>query len=279
MAGQYEAIHWIGCSSYEDMQFYEIGHQKCTPEYSFGPIIRDRYVLHYVVSGKGKLFLEEEEYEVSEGQAFVIPSGVPAYYQADKETPWYYIWIQFNGPKSAELLERAEVSVKEPVFTFGDEGKNVRKCLMEIVDRHDEEYFCMGKLYEFFQIMVNTSAKMDIKKVGSDSAQQYVRRVTEYINEKYSEPIRIQEIADYCGLDRSYLGKVFKADTGYTPQEYLLLVRMQKAKALLETSDMPVKHVGYSVGYSDPLAFSKAFKLETGISPREYRKYGKNKLG
>ncbi len=274
MAVHYEAVHWIGYNSYEDIQFYEIGHQKCTPEYEYGPIIRDKFILHYVVSGKGRLILEGKEYEVCEGQAFVIPPGVLGYYQADKETPWYYIWIQFNGPKAVELLERAGVSVKTPMFSLGGEGENAQKCLMEIVEHHEEEYLCIGKLYEFFQIVVNASAKMDLKKESGEAAKQYVLRVMEYIAEKYSEPIRIQEIADYCGLDRSYLGKVFKVDTGHTPQEYLLMVRIQKAKALLTTSDMPVKHVGYSVGYSDPLAFSKAFKQEVGVSPKEYRRYG-----
>ena len=92
-----------------------------------------------------------------------------------------------------------------------------------------------------------------------------------YIAEKYSEPIHIQDIADFCGLDRSYLSKLFKEVTGYSPQRYLLTYRIKKAKELLESTELSIQHVSYSVGYNDPLAFSKFFKQETGLSPTQYR--------
>ena len=105
-----------------------------------------------------------------------------------------------------------------------------------------------------------------------DNSLKYLRNVIQYISQKYSEPIRIGEIAKHCGLDRSYLSKLFKNATDMTPQEYLLSFRMNKAKELLKDSSISVQNVAYSVGYNDPLSFSKFFKRETGLSPSEYRK-------
>ena len=108
----------------------------------------------------------------------------------------------------------------------------------------------------------NTSEYIPLKEIAA----------RQHISQKYSEPIRISEIAKHCGLDRSYLSKLFKNATDMTPQEYLLSFRMNKAKELLKDSSISVQNVAYSVGYNDPFSFSKFFKRETGLSPSEYRK-------
>ena len=95
--------------------------------------------------------------------------------------------------------------------------------------------------------------------------------LTGYIVENYSQKIKINELADYVGVNRSYLASSFKKATGYSPQEYLLSIRMERAKSLLETTDLPVNTISNSVGYSDQLAFSRMFKRYAGVSPTTYR--------
>ena len=276
MAIEYEAIHWLNYSSYEDLRFYEIGHQKCPAGYGYGPIIRDKYILHYILSGEGYLSMDGKKFPVQEKQAFVIPPGVLGYYQASMEKPWNYIWFQFHGPKATELLKQAGVTRKSPIFVPGASCEELEKCLWDILASPTAEYTCIGKLYEFFQQLILLSTNRQQAPDKADPTLQYVRTVINYISEKYSEPIRIQEIADYCGLDRCYLGKIFKGATGYAPQKYLIMFRMKRAKQLLKDSDIPIQHVGYSVGYNDPLSFSKVFKQETGMSPTDYRNMEKN---
>lgn len=265
-------IHWLDFSSYEDLRFFEIGYQKCYPNYGYGPIIRDKYILHYVLSGSGKLQLNGKITPVHSKQAFIIPPGVPGYYEADTSNPWTYIWIQFHGPKAAEMLEKAGITGKSPIFTPNGSYQDIEECLWNIINEPDAEYACMGRLYEFFQLLIYHSSQAPKAGEKTDSSLEYVHRVIHYISEKYSEPIHIQEIADYCGLDRAYLSKLFKGATGLTPQRYLINYRIDKAKQLLKNTNLPIQHVSYSVGYSDPLAFSKFFRQETGTSPTEYRK-------
>ncbi|MBQ7777001.1 MAG: AraC family transcriptional regulator [Lachnospiraceae bacterium] len=267
-----DAVHWLNYSTYEDLKFYEAGTQKCHPDYGYGPIIRDKYILHYVVSGKGRLEMDGKSFPVHEKQAFIIPPGVLGYYQADTQEPWHYIWLQFHGPKATEALQRAGLTRKHPIFTPAEDFTSLEDCLCDIMASPAEEYTCMGKLYQFFQLLVKYSSSPLQPQKKTEPALHYVQTVINYISEKYSEPIRIQEIADYCGLDRTYLGKVFKRATGYTPQKYLLQFRIKKAKDLLKNPDISIQHICYSIGYSDPLAFSKLFKQETGMAPTEYRK-------
>ena len=271
MALHYEAIHWLNYSNYEDLRFYEIGHQKCEPNYDYGPIIRDKFILHYVVKGRGRLEMDGQVFPVESKQAFVIPADVLSYYQADETEPWEYIWLQFHGPKAVEILQKAGLTRKAPVFVPDGSCAELESCLFTMLNNPFSEYATMGKLYEFFQQLIILSSRSCLDSDEEDAGLGYVRMVIQYIREKYSEPIHIQEIADYCGLDRSYLGKLFKTATGQTPQKYLMTHRMKRAIELLSDTDMPIRHVGFSVGYNDPLAFSKVFKQETGWSPSEYR--------
>lgn len=272
MAVHYDAIHWLNLSSYEDIRFYEIGKQQCERGYSYGPIIRDKYVLHYVLSGEGSLTINQKTFHIKEKQAFIIPPGVLAYYQASTSKPWHYIWLQFHGLKSSEIMLHTGLTQNHPVFIPNNNTKKMEDALFHILANPSDEYICMGKLYEFFHYLVELSSNHKAPETEENLSLKYTHMVINYITQKYSEPIHIQDIANYCGLERSYLGKLFKKVTGRTPKEYLIQFRMNHAKSLLQDTSIPIQHVSYSVGYSDQLTFSKLFKKETGVSPTEYRR-------
>ena len=83
--------------------------------------------------------------------------------------------------------------------------------------------------------------------------------------------ITIEDIAGVCGLNRTYFGKIFKEALGKTPQEFLLNYRMLKAAELLKLTSLSIGDVGLAVGYANQMHFSRAFKNNYGISPREWR--------
>ena len=129
----------------------------------------------------------------------------------------------------------------------------------------------MRSLYLFFHYLLEMTPDMAEKKEETEPTLNYVRWVIEYINQKYSDPIGVGSISEACGIDRSYLSKVFKYATGYTLQDYLIQFRVKRAKQLLKETSLSVQHVSYSVGYNDPFSFSKIFKKQTGMSPTEWR--------
>ena len=110
-----------------------------------------------------------------------------------------------------------------------------------------------------------------LKDVHDTEKLPHIKRTITYINDNYASKIKINELADHVGVNRSYLASSFKKATGYSPKEYLLTLRMEKAKSLLEKTDMLVNAVANSVGYTDQLAFSRMFKEYTGISPKAFR--------
>lgn len=266
----YDECYFVNYDSYEDLSLYEIGTQKCPPRYSFGPIIRENYVLHYILEGTGTLFLNEEEFHVSAKQAFITPPKLPAYYIADKDTPWNYIWIHFNGEKAFELLNSAGITSQNPVYIPTAPSEALESCILELLHNYNQEFLCISDLYRLFHHLIETSSA---KPEPNEQERQlkYIKDTINYITKKFNDPIKVTDIAEYCGLDRSYLSKIFKQATGYSPQEYLIYYRMCKAKQYLQDPSFSIQHVAYAVGYPDPFAFSKTFKKATGKSPSEYR--------
>ena len=142
----YDEVYFFNFDSYEDLRLYEVGCQKCDPSYGYGPIIRDLYILHYIYEGSGKLYMNDQVYPVSAEQAFIIPAGTLGYYEADDKTPWNYIWIQFDGFKIKEMLNRCGLSETNPVLSLREHAPKTERCLQNILTNHEDEYACHAGL-------------------------------------------------------------------------------------------------------------------------------------
>lgn len=266
-----DGVWCLNYRQYEDLRLYEVGIQRCGPSYGFGPIIRDRYILHYVFEGEGVLHIDGKEFVVKKNQFFLLPPNVLVYYQANEDNPWHYAWIQFHGFKSTEILEKIGVTRKQPIYTPVEQNEELKDAVIEMILHREKEYTCIAFMYLLFDMMNKWAGKMEKEKEKKQQTLNYVREAIEFINLKYCEPIMVQHIADHCGVDRAYLSKIFKYATGNTLQEYLIQFRIKRAKQLLKETDLSVQYVSYSVGYNDPFTFSKVFKKQQGVSPSEWR--------
>jgi YesN/AraC family two-component response regulator len=87
------------------------------------------------------------------------------------------------------------------------------------------------------------------------------------MKEHYSEAISLESLSKSAYLSPVYLSKIFKEETGDSPINYLINMRLNKAKELLEEGDLSIKTIAKSVGYNDAYYFSKLFKKHFGVSP------------
>lgn len=81
----------------------------------------------------------------------------------------------------------------------------------------------------------------------------------------------LTELADVVKLSVTHLGYLFRTETGMSPGQYLMMLRMEKAKELLEDQSLRVKEVMAKVGFSDKSDFTRSFKKAYGVSPSRYR--------
>lgn len=99
-----------------------------------------------------------------------------------------------------------------------------------------------------------------------------VEQIMKYMEEHYPEKISLEHIATNMYLSSYYISKIFKSETGDTPINYLISLRMEKAREILDRNpEETVQKVAAAVGYEDAYHFSKAFKKYYGISPLYYK--------
>lgn len=244
------------------------GFEDCAPGHSFGPAVRDYYLIHCVLSGSGT-FTCGATYALAKGQCFLICPGDITVYRADSDDPWSYVWVAFQGEFAGTMLKRAGLGKENPVF----DGGNILQLFEELCTRLKNETFpkehaafaLVSFLFSVFACLPQESAP------SLTQTEKYVNQAKNYMESMYSYRISVEQLAQYCGLDRRYLCRVFKSHTGQTLKGYLLAQRMGRAKELLASSTLSVDDIARSVGYTDAFNFSKMFKKQVGKSPQRYR--------
>lgn len=256
------------------------GLEECDAGHRVGPNRRKCYVLHVVIEGKGIYETKDKVYHLQKGDAFLIYPGQECYYEADEENPWSYIWVGFVGMKGEECMIHSGFSKKNQVKKVANLSQ-LYTLVNSMLEAHDLTYANELKrngLLSFFlaQLMEEYSKQVsEVQVKCSNTGSGYVKNAIACIAKNYTQKIRIHELADSIGINRSYLTSSFKKATGCSPQEYLLNLRMEKAKSLLKQTDMPINVISNTVGYTDQLAFSRIFKQHSGLSPKAYREVGK----
>ncbi|GFI15016.1 arabinose operon regulatory protein [Lachnospiraceae bacterium] len=249
------------------------GMSRTEPFHSFGPAIKPHYVIHFILSGKGKFTIGGKEYYLERGCGFLIPPNELVFYQADGEDPWTYVWVGFYGGMTEEVIKTMGLSLADPVFKSGRE-KELYQSVMDMIEHNTfgvaNELRRDGQLHLFLSLIAE-SAHIE-EKGEEDKVDNYVRRAVDFILSNYCNPIKITDVADYVCINRSYLYTLFKNAMGMSPQQFLSTFRITRAAELLEMTSLPVESIALSCGYSDPLVFTKSFKQMRHMSPSAYRK-------
>lgn len=92
-----------------------------------------------------------------------------------------------------------------------------------------------------------------------------------FIEDNLEKAISLRDIADAVNMSPYHFCRLFKKECGYSPYEYLLMVRMNRAKHLLKTTDIPIKNVARQVGYLNASTFSSVFAMKVGVPPKTFR--------
>ncbi|MEZ3453391.1 MAG: AraC family transcriptional regulator [Oscillospiraceae bacterium] len=261
-----------------DLSLYQFGREQCKPAHLFGPAARNHYLFHYVISGTGRLMADDSsgetrEYSIKSMQGFMIFPDQITTYIADKDMPWEYIWIEFDGLRAKSIIDMAGLSPDNPVYKA--RSKELRESMMKemiyIVENRDfSPFHLIGHLYFFIDYLARSAAEIKIHP-GSKLRDFYIHEAIVFIEQNFQNDISIEDIAEVCGLNRTYFGKIFKEAVGKSPQEFLMNYRMIKAAELLKLTKLSIGDISSAVGYENQLHFSRAFKNIYGSSPKNWR--------
>ena len=201
-------------------------------------------------------------------------------YIADQDLPWEYTWVEFDGLRAKEIVSTAGLSPDHPVYHAGSKDlRNEMMNEMRYIARHpgsssESPFHMIGHLYLFLDYFMRSAATVRMNQSGK-IRDFYIKEALSYIEQNFQNNITIEDIAAFCGLNRSYFGKIFHDTIGKSPQEFLISYRMTKAAELLKLTSLSIADIGNAVGYPNQLHFSRAFKNVYGTSPRSWRNTNK----
>lgn len=224
--------------------------------------------LYCVVVGECTVSLQKENLRANCGDVFLLPPDESATLSCG-DTHCRYISFAISGP-SVDMFFRHAGLVELRLAASLSDGENFlkefEKQLNSFSDGSDyaKAVFITGKIYELASRITNLQT--------STANFSLSERIIAYFSANLSENISISRLATANGFSRTHFTLLFKNEMGVSPKQYLLDLRMKRANALLQETNLDIKSISRQVGYDDPLLFSKQFKSKMGISPSNLRK-------
>lgn len=233
------------------------------------------FLIKLTLSGQGVLKYRGQEYCLKPGDLFFIDCKQWQHYGTDSDYgSWRVIWVYFNGVT-------AETYYK--LFLKYTNGKNVIS-----VPHSSSIHNLMSRLLQFYDGDIIDHLKTDIRCAellvqlltecimiaSSDQALSLpstVQEIRSYLDENYAKRITLDDLANQFFLSPCYIQKIFKRYTNQSPTEYLIYLRIAKAKELMRSTHLPLNEVALAVGIDSYSYFIRLFKKYEGMTPREYQ--------
>lgn len=246
----------------------------------------DHLELAFILSGVGRYHIEGVIYDVKEGDLLILNPGVK--HQALRNESGEVVTTEFFvGFSDIQFSDYPANFLPVPdgghiIHTAGEFKQKIAKlcAAMEAENQVCKEgrYFMLKSyLMQMILLVIREQCETISPTCGyafeSVNKKYVVERIVTYFEEHYNEKISLDQIAENMYLSPFYISKIFKSEIGDTPIRYLINIRLEKAKALLESNNSgSIQEIAAMVGYDDAYHFSKLFKKHFGISPSQVRK-------
>lgn len=249
---------------------YNTGYEICEGGHRWGPGVRDHYLLHYVRSGKGRYTFGKREYRLQAGDLFLVFPSTSVSYTADETDPWEYCWVGFNGTEARRMLQETDLSEEDPVL-HPEDAEQVEERLMNIYRASGNTPAADAEMAGHLYLFLAQLMRCVRGEKRQPDMQDYLTQAIRYIQHNYAANIQINTIASYVGVSRSQLYRAFVSNFEVSPHVFLKRYRINEACALLRNARLSVGEVANSVGFPDPLYFSRVFKELKGMTPTEFQ--------
>lgn len=233
---------------------------------------------HLVLITKGEGVFDSKEtgiIKISDGDVFLLFPGVWHRYKPLKKTGWTERWVGFSGEIAQQFLSNGFFTPNEPIIT---------KCNKPAVLYHfnalfklfDEESFGFQRFAS--GICLQLMAELyNIKQGGNkiEDLNSMVSRAKSLMYQNIYKSIDLVKIASKLGVSYSKFRMDFKKQTGVSPLQYYLLLKIEKSKELLLNTDKNQKEIAFELGFESDYYFNRLFKQKTGLAPGQFRNIDK----
>ena len=235
------------------------------PQKLQGMRVRAFYTMHLVLEGSALLNCAGTSFRLDPGDIFFTLPASP--YSIEADEGFRYIYISYMGPRANMLMEKLGITPKKCVFpghgALTDIWRSGLGVLQEIVAIRSEAIL----LYSLSEIGLDIFPKEDAKKSSSDP----MKAIKKYVDDNFSDPyMSLETIGQRFSYNPKYISMLFKQSAKVNFTEYLNLIRIQHACAMMEQGFTCIKDIAALCGYRDPMYFSRVFKDHIGVAPRRH---------
>ncbi|MEA5003659.1 MAG: AraC family transcriptional regulator [Christensenella sp.] len=232
------------------------------------------YLFFVVLHGSGTLKYDGSVYSLTVGDCVFIDCRKP-YAHCSSNDLWTLKWAHFYGPNMNAIYEKYMERGGQPCFHAHtlDQYHQILEQIYEIASSAD--YIRDMKIYEHLASLLTLLMEEGwdpLRNSFSTTKKQNLQNIKEYLDQHYQEKISLDMLADLFYVNKFYLTRVFKEQFGLSVNNYLLHVRINRAKQFLRFTTSSIEEISHACGMTDANYFSRIFKRLEGISPGEFRK-------
>lgn len=232
--------------------------------------------IYYLTGGECIIEVEGKRFEAKAGDVFLIPAGVQHSFYHENENYITKYWFHFDFKIGGSNYNE---TVSAPYHYHFGTDKKLASMFRKIfkLARHNTISSNLELTSTILQMMsYYFTTTMATESESDDEGALLIREILEYIHNNLHRNITLEELAEIAHFHPNYFVRFFKEKLGIPPVKYVNNIKIEMAKSLLETTDIPVHKVMKSVGFSDYSHFSKYFKTYSGYSPKTFRRYYTN---
>lgn len=254
----------------------EIGHFYARSGYFTEREHLNSYLVVYTVGGSGQLIYEDSVISLPPHHLFFIDCTKYQHYGTASNEGWELLWIHMNGPSMHGYYEQFRTQ-DGPVRSIKGDGR-ITRIMREILDNHQvanlrTEFISSRLIVDLLTELL----LIDSASIASGSTRpSFVANAVRHMDNGYQEKITLELLAQQFAVNKYYLAKEFKRHTGYSPGEYLISTRINKAKELLKYTGHSIADIAEQVGISNVSHFIHLFKSRVEETPLTFRKHWQN---
>lgn len=230
----------------------------------------DSYLLKYTYEGEGELVYEGKTYSIQPGQGFVIDCRKPHEYRTVKGI-WKHCELHFSGTPAAFIYEQFAA---DGIVRFEEPEKLFHPELEKLVALHEKilPYRELQISHQLEHILLTILCHSDSYRRTAQNIPENLNYLLTYINQHYMQPLTLDYLSAFSSISKYHLCRLFQKHIGFSPNEYLIQVRIENAKNLLLNTTIPANKIANMVGIHDENYFYRLFKSRVGISANDFRR-------
>jgi AraC-like DNA-binding protein len=252
---------------------YQIYEDGAPYQWKKGRTLTD-YSFVYLTQGSGTFQVRgTRPLPVKAGDVLLIEPGMWHDYAPVLESGWKEYWVMFNGRQADELVSQVDLPRRAPLIHYG-EDKSLHHLFTQMLDvaGTSPPFADIIHTGQLLQMAALIQGRLQLQREQGDREQSFIQQAKQHLTNAGDQAVDMQALAHTLGISYPHFRRVFKQSTGLPPQQYLLNLRINQAKQLMEEQDLKLSDIARSVGFDDPFYFSRLFKQKTGISPSLWRR-------